>query len=1513
MENKHSLIRRFNVPGKAAFAFIAIMIASLHSPAQDFNISFGDKQSGKGIVTDNMQQLKVIYSYPGISSFSVKSEAGMFNEIFMPNAYWTGELGTPKLPASKDLIEIPFGAEATVKVLGYSVNEYKLKEFGIENLLMPVQPSVRKDQNADDMPFEFKQELYKSDEFIGQELAQVEILGVMRGMRIARLTVAPVNYNPVQGVIRVYNDIEIEINFINSDQKLTEHKKASTWSPYFEAARNSLLNQPAKDYPAQPDLTTYPVKYLIVSPRMFETDLQPFIEWKTMKGFEVITGYTDVIGTSYTAIQTWVHAQYNAGTPEDPAPSFLLIVGDTPQVPAVTGSSSGKMTDLYYASVDGDMFPEMYYGRFSATNSTQLQAQIEKTIYYEKYEFTDPTFLDKTTLIAGADGTWNPRVGQATIIYGTNNYFNTAHGYTDIYTYLTSPYTGCYNPDKIAVGFINYTAHCSQTSWGDPLLTQSNVNAFTNTGKYPLAVGNCCLAADFGHAECIGETWQRAANKGSVAYIGSSPSSYWFEDFYWSVGAFPIQGTNDGYVPTFEETTLGAYDGPFVSDYVSTGGIVMTGNLAVTEVHIQGYPSHSSPLYYWQAYNVLGDPSLVIYHTQGSNNIVNHMAIVPIGVNEYEVSALPGSYAAISKNGVLLGAALVGPSGVAMVPIQAVTESGMVDIVVTKPQYIPYMQQVPAAALAGPYISLDSYIINDAGGNNNGQADYAEAFSLHLTLKNVGSDPSDEVIAILTGSDPYVTLTSIATRNFGEITNGATSTLNDAYSFTVADNAPDQHMAEFELQMTDGSGNWDALLLITINAPDLSISASLIIDDAGGNNNGQADPGETLNLVFEVSNQGNSQATDVEAILSSGNPYITINTSSANIIQLNAGATEYAIFSVSIDEDTPAGTPIQLTLTAGAGAYDANRDFTLVVGLIIEDFESGDFSKFGWNFAGNQPWVITDVNPYEGTYSAKSGAIAHSQSSQLILEYDVASNGNISFYRKVSSESNWDFLKFYINNTVVDQWSGAVDWSEVEFPVSAGFNNFKWEYMKDGSVSTGSDCAWIDYIKLPPSVAGCGSPYALHTTLISSNSAMLNWSSGEEAISWDVLWGVSGFDPQSEGTLIENLSATQHQLAGLNAVSGYDFYVKSNCDDELSSAWSGPASFTTLCEVFNLPFTEIFSTPSVDCWSYPEGQGNWGIGSSYPPPSSQSGSPNAYFYWSPTITNYSHSLTSPLIDATGMAEVQINYLLYLNNHSSDTGEKLTVEYKSVCSVDWLLLEEFSNEGVGSSTVEFTRENQLLVGMLGKQFQLRFRANGLNSFNINGWGLDDILVHGIEATVPETNNLGLDEPLILNGEDAPFCADATQTIHVYELEVQTGGHAELIAGQNIIFHPGALVMEGGYLWARITTTEEYCNQPINILASEELQAGEMIRADENARLFSVFPNPTTGTLQLIFSDMEETSAITIEIYSMMGERLIKDVLHGPLQHEFDLSGLPNGIYVIRAQKGDESEFQKVIKQ
>jgi len=135
-----------------------------------------------------------------------------------------------------------------------------------------------------------------------------------------------------------------------------------------------------------------------------------------------------------------------------------------------------------------------------------------------------------------------------------------------------------------------------------------------------------------------------------------------------------------------------------------------------------------------------------------------------------------------------------------------------------------------------------------------------------------------------------------------------------------------------------------------------------------------------------------------------------------------------------------------------------------------EDFESGDFSALPWTMGGDSPWLISTTDYHHGTHSAVSGDINDNQSSTIEVNRNVLIAGNISFWYKVSSESGYDFLTFYVDGAEIGSWSGTVDWTQGTYPLTTGTHNLKWEYSKDVSVSTGSDCAWIDEITFPVSV-----------------------------------------------------------------------------------------------------------------------------------------------------------------------------------------------------------------------------------------------------------------------------------------------------------------------------------------------------------------------------------------------------------------------------------------------------------
>jgi hypothetical protein len=141
-----------------------------------------------------------------------------------------------------------------------------------------------------------------------------------------------------------------------------------------------------------------------------------------------------------------------------------------------------------------------------------------------------------------------------------------------------------------------------------------------------------------------------------------------------------------------------------------------------------------------------------------------------------------------------------------------------------------------------------------------------------------------------------------------------------------------------------------------------------------------------------------------------------------------------------------------------------------IAGLISnfskEDFETADFSKFPWINSGDGNWDITFLELYAGTYSAEAGQISDNQRTTLKVSIECIA-GDITFYRRISSERSCDYLRFSIDGVEMAKWSGTEDWDVATFPVEEGTRIFEWTYSKDGSISRGYDSAWIDEIVFP--------------------------------------------------------------------------------------------------------------------------------------------------------------------------------------------------------------------------------------------------------------------------------------------------------------------------------------------------------------------------------------------------------------------------------------------------------------
>ncbi|NLK49420.1 MAG: Gingipain R, partial [Candidatus Cloacimonetes bacterium] len=690
------------------------------------------------LLSESREGLSVGYKIDKLIYEEIDTPEGRFTDLSVPYYATTNLEGLPKLPLSRQIIAVPEAANVTVSMVSASRETISLATRGVNYPIMPRQAPVPKCDNPEDMPFLIERDFYNTSQWTSYPEIRVEELGHMRGMRLYALDFTPLQYNPALKQVTIIREAEVRVDFIGANHAATQELRDKYYSPAFNGVFQSTLLNPVS---TRGSLNRYPMGYVIITPANFVDALQPFVDWKKKEGFNVILATTSETGSTASAIKGYLQNIWDSATPENPAPSYLMIVGDVAQVPSNTGvTSSAHITDLTYVRLQGnDYLPEMYFGRFSATTPAEVTNQVNKTLMHEMYTMPDDSYLAKSVLIAGVDSYWSTSHANGAINYATTNYFNPSHGIdSQTFLYPASGSSASQIVQRVSegAGYVNYTAHGSETSWADPSFTISNVNNLQNTNKYPVVVGNCCVTSAFDVGICFAEAWLRAVDKGAVVYIGGTNNTYWDEDYWWAVGykpPIPSSGSGSPFVPG----RTGNYDAlfhengePFEDWSNSVAATIFMGNMAV----VQSNSTRAN--YYWEVYSVMGDPSLIPYLGIPTDNIADLPDTIFLGMDSMELVADPYSYVAISMNGVLHGTGLASPSGELTLYYTPFEEPGMADIVITRSLVKPTIASIQVVPNEGPYVTVSPLTITDPNGN--GMAEPGEIISLNLSLNNVG-------------------------------------------------------------------------------------------------------------------------------------------------------------------------------------------------------------------------------------------------------------------------------------------------------------------------------------------------------------------------------------------------------------------------------------------------------------------------------------------------------------------------------------------------------------------------------------------------------------------------------------------------------------------------------------------------------------------------------------------------------------------------------------------------------
>lgn len=1027
------------------YILLLAVVFALPAFASDWTSIQSDRPGpiGYRLIHSDQDQTVVQFSIDGFFTQYVQTPRGKAAVISVPKMVSLAEKGAPDVP--KYAVSAIIGDDANMDV---RIAASRYVDFpNIE--IAPSKGDFSRKIDPATVPYTYGT-MYQQDAFYPATNTELQEPYILRNFRGQAVTIMPFVYNPVSKTLRVYYDITIQLyrNGSGGANQFTRNRSLTEDAEFEQVYSSHFINfkQARQRYPVLQEQG----KLLIISHGPYMEAMQPFVAWKKTIGRPTEMVNVSTIGTTPEAIKTFVQNYYNTN-----GLTHLLLVGDHQHVPSYNNTTAGGYSDYFYGYLAGnDSYNELFVGRFSAETPAQVTNMVTKVIAYERDLDQNATWLNTGIGVARNEGAGQGHNGGEADYVHMDFIRDTLRNFTyqTVYREYDGGVPGLPNTtaaqisSRINAGasIINYCNHGSQTGWSVAGYSTSHVDALNNTDRWPIVWAVACDNGRFTNGTCFAETWLRASKNGQpTGAIGTMMS--WISQ-PWQP---PMTG-QDEMVTILAESYVNNIKRTF-------GGTSTNGSMKMIDLHgSSGRSTHDTWI-------LFGDPTLTLRTAVPAPMNVQHMPAIFLGMSEFTVMAdAEGAMVALTINGEIIGTGTI-TGGQATVSFPALNNVGTLKVAVFGFNKVTYISEIDIIPASGPFVAYMSNMVNGVAG---GQVHYGQDVQLGIQLKNLGVEPANNIVATLTTNSSYATILD-GTQEFGTLQPNEAVTIADAFSFSVSNSVPNNTPMQFTVTMTSPDGNWSSQFNLNALAPAFTVGNFSIVE-LQGNGNGRLDPGETAKVRVNFTNSGQSAAAQTTGTISFNSPFVIVNSGTHTVEAIEAGASALSEFNITVTGAAPVGQAVSFNFNVEAGAYNASKSFTTKVGLILEDFETGNFNAYPWTFAGNLPWTITLVNPYEGSFSAKSGGITHSQSSQMVLQYNVSANDSISFFRKVSSESGYDFLRFYIDNTKVGEWAGNVPWGKVSYPVQAGNRTFKWEYMKDYIVSSGDDCAWIDYITFPP-------------------------------------------------------------------------------------------------------------------------------------------------------------------------------------------------------------------------------------------------------------------------------------------------------------------------------------------------------------------------------------------------------------------------------------------------------------
>ncbi|MEO0075621.1 MAG: C25 family cysteine peptidase, partial [candidate division WOR-3 bacterium] len=515
----------------------------------------------------------------------------------------------------------------------------------------------------------------------------------------------------------------------------------------------------------------YGAKYLIIAPDNFVSELQQFADWKTKKGIKTMIVPLSVTGSSASQIKNYILNAYNNWQIR---PEYILLAGHG-SVLATSGSS-----DDYFADMGGSYLIELSIGRLPASNLDQLRNIVNKTLNYERYPYlTDTLWFRKGMTIVREDYSGYPPTQYPDTYYWENARYVFTQWLRNGYVYVDSlSKNRGHSSTDIVNGITDGRAYVlfrgqSTTNWWTPFSTEPN--NCNNGYKLPVVVSGTCATMSL---SSTGYAADRFINAGSV----TTPKG--------SVGFFASTMTSSGSGLAMQRGTVsvGFFRSVFEDKVYAMGDAAKRAKFILDSIQPAGYSSDR-----YREWNLFGDPTLQLWTDAPKPMLVLYDSVIPstqsslqITVRNQNNNAVPNALVCLRMDTIIYTWGYTNMQGLINLSFTP-QASGIMDITVTAPNYIPFENTIRFIPANQPYINIVSYNFTEQLGNNDGKINPGEQIQLSVILRNDGNISAPNVQAYLRTNNPYITIQD-SLCEYGTIAVGESVISQQIYRFWVSSN-----------------------------------------------------------------------------------------------------------------------------------------------------------------------------------------------------------------------------------------------------------------------------------------------------------------------------------------------------------------------------------------------------------------------------------------------------------------------------------------------------------------------------------------------------------------------------------------------------------------------------------------------------------------------------------------------------------------------------------------------------